>query len=182
MTTTKCQPTKVQCNHSPGSLLFETQEEVLDVGYCCNQKNSANSVLHVLFDAFSRNAFHFSLILSHLTNWRTGCCWRMIHATVRHTCKAKSSGKLQSSFRHFRGPQPPPPSKIIVAVLYSSLKLRHPTTSLPWVWVWVTSGGRVTHGPPGDVSPVGDMAGKGHVAEGSRMACGGSEMNGLADD
>ena len=27
-----------------------------------------NSVLQSLFDAFSQNAFHFSLILSHLTN------------------------------------------------------------------------------------------------------------------
>ena len=101
MTITKCRPTKVQCSLSPGSLLSETQDEALDVGHGCNPKNSVNSVLHVLFDAFPQNAFHFSLSLSHLTDWRTGCCWRMIHATVRHTCKAKSRGKLQFRNRHF---------------------------------------------------------------------------------
>ena len=74
MTITKCQPTKVQCSHSLGSLLSETKDEALDVGHCCNPKNNVKSVLHILFDAFSKNAFHFSLILSHLTNWRTGCC------------------------------------------------------------------------------------------------------------
>ena len=74
MTITKCQPTKVQCSHSPGSLLSETQHEALDVGHCGNPKNNVNSGLQVLFDAFSQNAFHFSLILSHLTNWGTGCC------------------------------------------------------------------------------------------------------------
>ena len=101
MTITKCQPTKVQCSHSPGSLLSETQDEALDVGHCCNRKNNVNSVSDVLFDAFSQNMFHFSLILSHLTNWRTGGCRRMIHATVRHTCKAKSSGQLQFHNHHF---------------------------------------------------------------------------------
>ena len=40
MTITKCRPTKVQCSHSPGSLLFETQDEALDVGHCCNQKKT----------------------------------------------------------------------------------------------------------------------------------------------
>ena len=74
MTITKCRPTKVQCSHSPGSLLSETQDEALDVGHCCNPKNNVNSVLRALFDAFSQNAFHFSLILSHLMKWRTGCC------------------------------------------------------------------------------------------------------------
>ena len=74
MTITKCRPIKVQCSHSPGSLLSEKHDEALDVGHCCNPKNNVNSVLHVLFDAFSQNAFHFSLILSHMTNWRTGCC------------------------------------------------------------------------------------------------------------
>ena len=49
-----------------------------------------------------------------------------IHATVRHTCKAKSSGKLQFPNRHFvisgvLSPPPPTPTKTIVAVLYSSL-------------------------------------------------------------
>ena len=101
MTITKCRPTKVQCSHSPGSLLSETQDKALDVGHCCNQKNNVNSVLDGLFDAFPQNAFHFSLSLSPLTDWRTGCCWRMIHATVRHTCKAKSRGKLQFRNRHF---------------------------------------------------------------------------------
>ena len=51
MTITKCRPTKVQCSHSPGYLLSETQDEALDVGHCCNPKNNVNSVLHVLFDA-----------------------------------------------------------------------------------------------------------------------------------
>ena len=63
MTIPKCQPTKVQCSHSPGSLLSKTQDKALDVGNCCNPKNNVNSALHVLFDAFSQNAFHFSLIL-----------------------------------------------------------------------------------------------------------------------
>ena len=63
MTITKCRPTKVQCSHSPGSLLSETQDKTLDVGHCCNPKSNVNSVLHVLFDTFSQNAFHFSLIL-----------------------------------------------------------------------------------------------------------------------
>ena len=74
MTITKRRPTKVQCSHSPGSLLSEIQDEALDVGHCCNPKNNVNSALLVLFDAISQNAFHFSLILSHLANWRTGCC------------------------------------------------------------------------------------------------------------
>ena len=38
MTITKCRPTKVQCSHSPGSLLSETQDEALDVGHCSNPK------------------------------------------------------------------------------------------------------------------------------------------------
>ena len=92
MTITKCRPTKVQCSHSPGSLLSETQDKALDIGHCRNPKNNVNSVLRVLFDTSSQNAFHFCLILSHVANRRTGCCLRMIHATVRHTCKAKSSG------------------------------------------------------------------------------------------
>ena len=125
-TNTECRPTKVQCSHSPGSLLSETQDEALDVGHCCNQKNNVNSVLQVLFDAFSQNAFHFSLSLSHVTNWRTGCCSRMTHATMRHTCKAKGSEKLQFHHCHFvisgvMSPPPPTPTRIIVAVLYSSL-------------------------------------------------------------
>ena len=74
MTITKSRPTKVQCSHSPGCLLSERQDEALDVGHCCNRKNNVKSVLQVLFDAFSQNAFHFSLILSHLMNWGTGCC------------------------------------------------------------------------------------------------------------
>ena len=101
MTMMKNRPTKVQCSHSPGSLLAETQDEALDIGHCCNHQNNMNSVLNVLFDAFSQNVFHFSLILSHLTNWRTGYCYRMMHATVRHTCKRKSSGKLEFHNRHF---------------------------------------------------------------------------------
>ena len=64
----------VECSHSLGSLLSETQDEALDVGHCCNPKNNVNNVLQCLFDAFSQNAFHFSLIISHLMNWRTGCC------------------------------------------------------------------------------------------------------------
>ena len=53
MTITKCRPTKVQCSHSPGSLLPDTQNKALDVGHCCNPKNNVNSALHVLFDASS---------------------------------------------------------------------------------------------------------------------------------
>ena len=71
-TIAKCQPTKVQCSHSPGSLLSETQDEALDVGHCCNPKNRVNGVLHVLFDTFSQTAFHFSLInqsLGELEDW-----------------------------------------------------------------------------------------------------------------
>ena len=48
-----------------------------------------------------------------------------IHATVRHTSQNKKQWKLQFRNRHFRGPQPAPhptPTKIIVAVLYSSLR------------------------------------------------------------
>ena len=74
MTITKRRPTKVQCSHSPGSLLSETPDQALDVGHCCNPQNNVNSALHALFDLFSQNVFHFSLILTHLTNWRTGCC------------------------------------------------------------------------------------------------------------
>ena len=74
MTIAKCRPTKIQCSHSPGSVLSQTSDEALDVGDCCNPKNNVNNVLHVLFDTFSQNAFRFSLILSHMTNWRTGCC------------------------------------------------------------------------------------------------------------
>ena len=60
MTITKCRPTKVRCSHRPGSLLRETQNGAMDVGHCCNQINNVNSVLHLLFDAFSQNVFHFS--------------------------------------------------------------------------------------------------------------------------
>ena len=63
MTIPKCWPTKVQCSHSPGSLLSETQDKALDVDHYCNPKNNVNSAFHVLFDAFPKNAFHFSLIL-----------------------------------------------------------------------------------------------------------------------
>ena len=63
MMITKCRPTKAGCSHRPGSLLPESQDEALDAGHSCNPKNSVNSVLYVLFDAFSQNAFHFSLIL-----------------------------------------------------------------------------------------------------------------------
>ena len=100
MTITKCRPIKVH-SHSPGSLLSEEPEKALDAGHCCNPKNNVNTVLHVLLDALSQNAVHFSLILSHLTNWRTGCCERMRNAIVRHTCKGKSSGKLQFCNRYF---------------------------------------------------------------------------------
>ena len=47
-----------------------------------------------------------------------------IRATVRHTCKGKNSGKMQLRNRHFviSGVlSHPPPTKIIMAVLYSSL-------------------------------------------------------------
>ena len=54
MTITKCRPTKVQCSHRPGSLIPETQDEALDVGHCCNQKNNVNSALHVLLTHFPK--------------------------------------------------------------------------------------------------------------------------------
>ena len=60
-----------------------------------------------------------------------------IHATVRHTCKGKSSGKMQFCNRHFvisgvlSQPPRPTPTKIIVAVLHSSLMHRHKRSGMP---------------------------------------------------
>ena len=115
---TKCRPTKVQCSHSPGSLLSETQDKALDVGHCCNPKNNVNGALHILFDAFSQKCVAFQTHpqswMSHWTNWTSSDVAAAIWATARHTCKGKSSGKLLFRNRHFvisgvLSPPPPPP-------------------------------------------------------------------------